>query len=215
LKFHYFHSRDTAHGIYYRGVNGEFVENNTPYRHNPHDQMLDWYLPDLELDEYENGIIPKHKISCAKDIVQLAEVDKSGLFLTVFFLSNFYVLLDYIKRKKLGYFVEKFNSKLQKIFDAKYSGRCNFSQHKFIDSKKIWLFRGLMKGANCQKFWLAIIKKFQNTVELTPADERVQLQLTNALDKLRHKEDFGEDSLKVVAKSLGVGYQRACRLVKV
>jgi hypothetical protein len=166
--------------------------------------MPDLYVPDLELDEYENGIIPKHKISCAKDLVQLAEVDKSGLFVTVFFLSNFYVLLDSIKRKKSGCFVEKFNSKLQKIFEAKYSGRSDFSQHKFVDNKKIVLFRGLSLGKKLQKFWLKIIKTFQNTVELTPDDERVQLQLTNALDEMRREGNFGDDSLKVIAKSLEV-----------
>jgi hypothetical protein len=177
--------------------------------------MLELYVPDLELDEYENGIIPKHKISCARDLVQLAEVDKSGLFVTVFFLSNFYVLLDSIKRKKLGNFIEQFNSKLQKIFGAKYSGRSDFSQHKFIDNTRIQLFRGLSKSAHCQKFWQLIIKKFQNTVELTLADEPVQLLLTNALDKMRLKGDFGDDSLKLIAKSLGVEYQFADRLVEV
>jgi hypothetical protein len=167
--------------------------------------MLDLYLPDLELDEYENcQTIPKYKISCARDLVQLTEVDKSSLFLAVFFLSNFYVLIEHIKKKKLKYFVEKFNSKLREVFEAKYSGRSDFSQHKFIESNRITLFQSLLSRKNFPRFWQAIIKKFQNTVELK-----------NALDEMHHGGNFGDDSLKEVAKSFGVGYQRARRLVKV
>jgi hypothetical protein len=178
--------------------------------------MLSLYLPDIELDEYENcQTIPKHKISCVKDLVLFAEVDKSGLFLAVFFLSNFYVLIEYIKKKKLGYFVEKFNSKLREIFQTKYSGRSDFSQHKFIDNKDISLFKGLLRGEKLQRFWQSIIKNFQNNVELTPADERVQSQLRNALNEMRHGGDLGDNSLKDTASRLGVEYKRACRLFKV
>jgi hypothetical protein len=121
-----------------------------------HDNLPEFHVPDLELVEYENcRTIPKHQMSSAKDVVQLAEMDKSGFFLIEFFLSNFDVLIEHIK--KTAVFVEKFNSKSQEIFGAKYSGRADFSQHKFIEKPKIELLRGLLTGERLQKFWKAII----------------------------------------------------------
>ena len=198
------HSRERTHDILFRGAKGDCVQNNIFHQD---DNMLDLYVPDLELDEYENSqTIPKHKISCAKDLVLLAGLDKSGLFLTVFLLSNFYLLIDYTKKHKLKYFVEKFNLKSRELFEAKYSGRSDFSQHKFIATAQIRLFRGLLKGSNCQKFWQSIIKKIQNSVvKLTQDDERVK----NVMDEMP-----SENSL-IIASRLGVEYKRACTLVKV
>jgi hypothetical protein len=187
-----------------------------PDRHD-HDNLPELYVPELELDEYEKcRTIPKHTISCAKDVVQLAEIDKSGFFMIAFLLSNFYVLMEHIKYQKTQKFVEKFNAKLREIFQAKYSARSDFSQHKFIEHKKILLFKGLQVGENLQKFWKKILKKFSNNVvEMSPEDERIALLLKNALDEMHDQRGLGDNSLKMVAARLNVGYNRAYRLIRV
>jgi hypothetical protein len=208
--------RETTHEIFLRDANGDFLQTNADPNADPHDNMPKLYVPNVELDEYENcQTIPKHRIMCARDVVQLAGIDKSSLFMVMFLLSNIYVLIKHIQCKKLGNFIWKFNSKLREIFVAKYAGRSDFSQHNFIGDIKLKLFQGLLKGVKYRKFWLAILKNFKNNVELTANDKRLQLQLTNALDEMRNEGGLGGDSLKVIAKRLGVGYERACRLAKV
>ena len=122
--------------MFYRDENGDFVQETNPLNLHVPDNLPELYVPDLELDAYENcQTIPKHKMSCTADVVQLAGIDKSGFFLSAFFLSNINALIHYMQKRKLKIFIEKFNSKSRKLFQAKYSGRSDFSEHKFILNK--------------------------------------------------------------------------------
>jgi hypothetical protein len=153
------------------------------------DDLPELYVPNLELDAYENCMaIPKHKMSCVQDVVQLAGIDKSGFFLSAFFLSNINALIEHIKKRKLKVFVDKFNSKSRELFQAQYSGRSDFSEHKFIKNKEVSLFRGLMTSS-FGDFWRSIMKKWSNTVELTPQDEQVQLTSS------KNNSNFSKDAI--------------------
>ena len=105
--------------------------------------------------------------------MRLQKIDKSGLFLVIFLLTNIYVFLEFSRRNKFGKFIEKFNSRAQEIFVEKYSERTDFSDHKFIKDTRVTLLRSLIN--NLDIFWLKIIKTFENSVvELTPEDIELQ-----------------------------------------
>ena len=180
------------------------------------DDLPELHVPNLELDAYENcRTIPKYKMSCAADIVQNAGIDKSGFFLSAFFLSNINVLIDYIKKRKLKLFIEKFNSKSRELFQAKYSERTDFSDHKFIAHKDVRLFKGL-STTSLGDFWRKIMKKWSNAVvKLTPQDEQDQLRLKNDLDEMSAARGMGDNSVKMIASRLGIEYTRARRLTRV
>jgi hypothetical protein len=202
--------------MFYRDLNGDFIQEYNPLNLHVPDDLPELYVPNLELDAYENcRNIPKHKINCASDVVQIAGMDKSGFFLSAFFLSNITALIDYMKKRKLKFFIEKFNSKSRELLQAKYSGKTDFSDHKFIEHKDVSLFKGLMTSS-FGDFWRKIIKKWSNTVvKLTPQDEQDQLKLKNDLDEMSEARGMGDNSVKMIASRLGIEYTRARRLTRV
>ena len=117
--------------------------------------------------------IVKHHLSSVKDILRIAKMDENGLFIANLFLTNMYVILDYMRRRKLGIFIIKFNDIVREKLQTKFQNRADFSNYNCIDNDRPSVFRHALQ--NIPHFWDSIMKNFENSVfEISDDDLEIQ-----------------------------------------
>jgi hypothetical protein len=128
--------------------------------------------PQIDLNVQDIFIV-KHHISCVKDVLRIAKMDENGLFISNLFLTNIYVCLDFMRRRKTGVFKTKFNQIVREKLQNKYQNRADFSNYHCIESDRPSLFRDALQ--NLPHFWDMIMKNFENSVfELSDEDLEIQ-----------------------------------------
>jgi hypothetical protein len=150
-----------------RNATGEVVETNLDFSGD-----LPLLKPNIELNVPDIFIV-KHHLTSAKDILRIAKMDENGLFIANLFLTNIYVCLDYMRRRKLGVFITKFNDIVRQTLQNKFQNRADFSNYNCIDNDRPSIFREALQ--NVPHFWNMMIKNFENSVfELSDDDLELQ-----------------------------------------